>query len=310
VLEAHGYGADDAARQARVTEVMGEVLLPGDQAFLRRYPHQLSGGQQQRVGIAMAFACRPSVIVLDEPTTGLDVSTQSHVLATVREITKAHGAAALYVTHDLAVVATLADRVAVMYAGRLVEEGPTDELFRDAAHPYTRRLLAAIPQIDAKRALVGIAGRAPSPGSRPSGCAFAPRCQLAEEACTAAFPALVDVGPGHRARCRRIADVRGRPRLVGAAIVDPDLAPGEAPVLAVRNMHISYGQIQVVHGIDLALARQECLAIVGESGSGKTTLARTIAGLHREREGDVLLDGVPLAASSRERSKDVRRRIQ
>jgi peptide/nickel transport system ATP-binding protein len=310
VLEAHGYGADDAARRARVVEVMGEVLLPGDQTFLRRYPHQLSGGQQQRVGIAMAFACRPSVIVLDEPTTGLDVSTQSHVLATVREITKAHGAAALYVTHDLAVVATLADRVAVMYAGRLVEEGPTEELFRDAAHPYTRRLLAAIPQIDAKRALVGIAGRAPSPGSRPPGCAFAPRCQLAEEACTAAFPALVDVGPGHRARCRRIADVRGRPRLVGAAMVDPDLAPGEAPVLAVRNMRISYGQLEVVHGVDLALARQECLAIVGESGSGKTTLARTIAGLHREREGDVLLDGVPLAASSRERSKEVRRRIQ
>ena len=114
---------------------MSEVLLPSTPQFLRRYPHQLSGGQQQRVGLAMAFACRPAVIVLDEPTTGLDVSTQAHVLDTVRDLCHDHGVAALYVTHDLAVVANLADRVAVMYAGRIVEEGPTADALRPTGPP-------------------------------------------------------------------------------------------------------------------------------------------------------------------------------
>src|SRR5207253_4515014 len=132
-LAAHRFGANEAARQERLSEMLDEVLLPSDRAFLRRYPHQLSGGQQQRIGLAMAFACRPRVIVLDEPTTGLDVTTQSHILETVRELCKLHGVAALYVSHDLAVVAVLADRVAVMYAGRMVEVGPQAPLFRAAA---------------------------------------------------------------------------------------------------------------------------------------------------------------------------------
>src|SRR5262249_16748393 len=170
VLEAHGFGENDKARTDRLAEMMREVLLPDDPAYLRRYPHELSGGQQQRVGLAMAFACRPRVIVLDEPTTGLDVTTQAHVLNTVRDLTQMHRTAALYVTHDLAVVATLATRVAVMYAGRVVEVGPADELFHASAHPYTRRLIGAIPHISGRRQLAGIPGRAPSPGSRPAGC--------------------------------------------------------------------------------------------------------------------------------------------
>ena len=135
VLEQHGFGANAKERQDRVTQVMSEVALPAGPEFLRRYPHQLSGGQQQRVGLAMAFACRPAVIVLDEPTTGLDVSTQSHVLATVRDLCHQHGVAALYVTHDLAVVANLADRVAVMYAGRIVEQGPDPDDLRPSPAP-------------------------------------------------------------------------------------------------------------------------------------------------------------------------------
>src|SRR6185436_3652612 len=125
-LEAHAFGTTQAERRTRLSEMLEEVLLPDDASFLRRYPHQLSGGQQQRVGLAMAFACRPRVIVLDEPTTGLDVTTQAHVLETVRMLCRAHGVAALYVSHDLAVVAALADRVAVMYAGRVVEIGARD----------------------------------------------------------------------------------------------------------------------------------------------------------------------------------------
>src|SRR5579871_6616007 len=145
-LIAHGYGASAGERQVRLMEMLDEVLLPQDPSFLRRYPHQLSGGQQQRVGLAMAFACRPRVIVLDEPTTGLDVTTQAHVLQTVRHLCDAHGVAALYVSHDLGVVATLANRVAVIYAGRLVELGAVHELFQAAAHPYTRRLVESIPE--------------------------------------------------------------------------------------------------------------------------------------------------------------------
>ncbi len=206
-LEAHHYGSNDGERTARVAEMMREVALPDDKKYLRRYPHELSGGQQQRVGLAMAFACRPRLIVLDEPTTGLDVTTQAHVLATVRELADAHGTAALYVSHDLAVVATLATRVAVMYAGRIVELGQTESLFHGAAHPYTRRLIAAIPHLSGRRALVGIPGRAPSPGKRPNGCAFAPRCTLVEPACEAEMPALRIVEPDHGARCIKAEQV-------------------------------------------------------------------------------------------------------
>ena len=137
-LEVHDWGGSDQVRRERVGEMMREVSLPDDPAFLRRYPHQLSGGQQQRVSIAMAFACKPAVVVLDEPTTGLDVTTQAHVLATVRRITSLEGAAALYVSHDLSVVSSLADRVAVMYAGRLVEQGTAEMIFTAAAPSRTR----------------------------------------------------------------------------------------------------------------------------------------------------------------------------
>src|SRR5205807_6772806 len=200
-LDVHGYGDDGKARDERVAEMMREVLLPDDPAYLRRYPHELSGGQQQRVGLAMAFACRPPVIVLDEPTTGLDVTTQAHVLNTVRELTELHRSAALYVTHDLAVVATLATRVAVMYAGRIIELGPAGEMFQASSHPYTQRLIVAIPHLTGGRELVGIAGHAPSPGRRPPGCAFEPRCTFAIPQCREAVPDLRPIAEVHDVRC-------------------------------------------------------------------------------------------------------------
>ncbi len=207
ILEVHGFGSSTADREARLAEMMAEVLLPSDKQFLRRYPHQLSGGQQQRVAIAMAFANRPKVIVLDEPTTALDVTTQAHVLDTVRDLTKSYGVAALYITHDLAVVSNLADRIAVMYAGRVVEIGTRDELFADGHHPYTRKLLASIPDITGERALRGIPGWAPRPGQRPSGCAFTPRCDWAIDQCGEEYPPVEEVSPGHRVRCWRYEEV-------------------------------------------------------------------------------------------------------
>ena len=309
-LEVHGIGSGGGERRERVAEMMREVALPDDPRFLRRYAHELSGGQQQRIGLAMAFACRPRVIVLDEPTTGLDVTTQAHVLETVRDLAAAHSVAALYVSHDLAVVGTLAARVAVMYAGRIVELGPADELFRAAAHPYTRRLLAAVPHLAGRRELVGIPGRAPSPGHRPVGCFFAPRCAMVEDRCTTALPELRSVAGGHSVRCVRAEEVRTQVSAhVGAAGELAD-APVADAVLALVGVNAGYLGFNVVHDVNLTLAPHECLALVGESGSGKTTIARSIAGLHRERSGEILLRGQPLAASARARPRDVRRSIQ
>jgi peptide/nickel transport system ATP-binding protein len=310
VLETHSFGAGQNDRRERVAEMMREVALPDAPAYLRRYPHELSGGQQQRVGLAMAFACRPRVIVLDEPTTGLDVTTQAHVLGTVRELAALHGAAALYVSHDLAVVGTLAVRVAVMYAGRIVELGSADELFAAAAHPYTRRLVAAIPHLSGRRALVGIPGRAPSPGSRPNGCFFAPRCTYVQPACEVALPDLRMVGDKHSVRCVRAEEVRGQAAVAAGAAEEISAGGVGDAVLSLRGVHAGYGELTVVHDVSLEVSPQECLALVGESGSGKTTLARSVAGLHRQRTGEILLRGTPLALSSRGRPREARREIQ
>jgi peptide/nickel transport system ATP-binding protein len=308
-LRVHDYGADDAARRSRISETMREVLLPDDDDFRRRYPHELSGGQQQRVAIAMAFACKPAVVVLDEPTTGLDVTTQAHVLETIRRMTRAEGAAALYVTHDLAVVANLADRVAVMYAGLVVEQGPASEIFARAAHPYTRRLLAAIPRIEDARDLLGIPGRAPAPGQRPSGCPFAPRCELAIPACSAAIPAAVVVADRHEARCLRVEEALASVSTTRVRTAREARGQHDA-LLEVTAVDASYGSLEVVHQVTFTLERGQCVALVGESGSGKTTIARSIAGLHGEWKGEICFDGSLLPASPRQRSLDTRRRIQ
>jgi peptide/nickel transport system ATP-binding protein len=308
VLEFHNFGGSDAARRARVIEVMSEVLLPSTPEFLRRYPHQLSGGQQQRVGLAMAFACRPSVIVLDEPTTGLDVSTQAHVLTTIRELCHAHSVAALYVTHDLAVVANLADRVAVMYAGRIVEQGPAEELFLNPCHPYTRHLIAAAPDMSTEHEMIGLSGRAPAPGRRPVGCSFASRCELATDACRAEFPAEQEVAPGRLVRCIRPFEIPERTQHV--AVHSSPIAASATHALMVRDLCASYTRHQVVHNVNLHVDRGECLALVGESGSGKTTLSRSIGGLHREWTGEILLGSERLAPSARDRTTAQRLRIQ
>jgi peptide/nickel transport system ATP-binding protein len=310
VIEAHGTHRGSAVSE-RVAEMMREVALPDDRAFLKRYPHELSGGQQQRVGLAMAFANRPRLIVLDEPTTGLDVTTQAHVLATVRELATLHDVAALYVSHDLAVVATLAERVAVMYAGRVVEIGGAEELFRSAGHPYTRRLVGAIPRLTGGRSLVGIPGHAVSPGRRPPGCSFAPRCTLRIDRCEEAMPPLLPVGPGHAVRCIRaelvLAEAQSR---VGDPIEMPADDEADLPALRLTDVVASYGQNEILHSVSLSLAGHECLALVGESGSGKTTVARAIAGLHRNWTGTIALGGTELPRAARQRSSEARRRIQ
>ena len=314
ILEVHGFGSSAADREARLAQMMAEVLLPSDKAFLRRYPHQLSGGQQQRVAIAMAFANRPKVIVLDEPTTALDVTTQAHVLDTVRDLTRSYGVAALYITHDLAVVANLADRIAVMYAGRVVEIGTRDELFDAGHHPYTRKLLASIPDITGERALRGIPGWAPRPGQRPSGCAFTPRCDWAIDKCTEEFPPVEQVSPGHRVRCWRYEEVGAQRYTDDIQLRDKSLSERAAEVsqiISVRNVVAYYQHKETLHDITISLSERRCLSLVGESGSGKTTLARCIAGLHPHKiVGDIEFMGKPLARDARGRSRATRQAIQ
>jgi len=308
-LDAHAGGQSDAERDARLQEALGEVALPSDDGFLARYPHQLSGGQQQRVAIAMAFACRPNVIVCDEPTTGLDVTTQARVLETVRDLCRSHSVAALYVSHDLAVVAELADRVAVMYAGRIVEAGTRDQLFGAARHPYTRRLLRAVPDLEGKRAVVGIPGFAPLPGRRPEWCFFEPRCTLATDVCRSAFPPAFEFEPGHRARCYHTDEAqREVPVEGGVDEVHVDRKP--EVVLGIRGLDAHYGTRATLFGIELEVHRHECLALVGESGSGKTTLARCVAGLHKDYTGAVVLGDDELPPAARSRSDAARKQIQ
>ena len=314
ILEAHGFGSSAAEREARLAEMMAEVLLPSDTKFLRRYPHQLSGGQQQRVAIAMAFANRPKVIVLDEPTTALDVTTQAHVLDTIRDLTRSYGVAALYVTHDLAVVSNLADRIAVMYAGRVVETGTRDELFAAGQHPYTRKLLASIPDVTGERALRGIPGWAPRPGQRASGCAFTPRCDWAVDRCSEEFPPVEGPSPGHTVRCWRWREVGAQTAEQDFVLRDKTGAlsePQEATVISVRDLTAFYQRKETLHGIDVSIRERRCLALVGESGSGKTTLARCIAGLHPHKiVGDIEFRGAALARDARNRPRATRQAIQ
>ncbi len=307
VLEAHDFGGSTEARKARIKEMMAEVLLPGDDEYLERYPHQLSGGQQQRVGLAMAFACRPSVIVLDEPTTGLDVSTQEHVLKTIRKLTRDHGVAALYITHDLAVIADLADDVAVMYSGRVVEQGEVAEIFKNPAHPYTRHLVAAAPDIASKKSIIGLAGRAQSPGKRPVGCAFAARCELVEDACRVEFPKMVAIGGRQTAACIKATQVASVS--VGSAKPVSARKVGE-PVVELVSVSAGYSGNTVVHDVSLTIRKGECLALVGESGSGKTTVSRAIGGLHREWTGLIRLNGRELKTMARQRAVADRLAIQ
>jgi peptide/nickel transport system ATP-binding protein len=305
-LRVHAGAAADP--DARVAEVLREVRLDAVPGLLRRYPHQLSGGQQQRVGLAMAFACRPALIVLDEPTTGLDVSTQRHILDTMRSLCHGYGVAAVYVSHDLAVVSELVAEVAVMYAGRIVEAGPAPLLFHRPLHPYTRGLLASVPTPDGSGRLTGIPGQQPAPGQRGPGCTFAPRCGLALAQCRDREPEQV-VLSGRAVRCWRAAEAAAVPEGRPARPALRTAAPGTA-VLSLRGVCASYGPAPVLSAIDLDVPAGSCTAIVGESGSGKTTLARCIIGLHRNWTGEITLHGSPLAHSARQRPTLVLKQIQ
>jgi peptide/nickel transport system ATP-binding protein len=306
--ELRGIGTAESRLEA-ARAGLAEVGLPNDDEFLKRYAHQLSGGQVQRVALAMAFLPKPKVLVLDEPTTGLDVTTQKMVLDTMAELCRTHRVSALYVTHDLAVVANIADRVAVMYAGQIVELGPKDKIFGTPAHPYTRALLDSIPHLSQARALTGIPGRTPAPGARPGGCRFNDRCAYAVDGCRAAVPELRTLGPDHEVRCIRVEEIGAWDINLGT-VPDADPDKPRDVILSVQGLNVFYGRKRVVHDVSFDLAKGEVVALVGESGSGKTTISRSVGGLHKDWTGSIQFEGRELAKSARQRSAEDRRRLQ
>lgn len=207
-IRVHRKELNRHAADARAVELLASVGVPQPRVRKRDYPHELSGGLRQRVMLAMALANRPRLLIADEPTTALDVTTQAQILELLADLQRAARLALLLVTHDLGVVAGLADRVVVMYAGRVVEQGRVDDIFERARHPYTRGLLAAMPRLGSGRStLTQIPGSPPNPAALPPGCAFHPRCSFAIDACRGDVPALVEVGPGHHAACIRAGEL-------------------------------------------------------------------------------------------------------
>jgi oligopeptide/dipeptide ABC transporter ATP-binding protein len=199
----HRPELDERTVEREVVAMLDKVRIPEPAARVKAYPHQISGGMRQRVMIAMALAARPDILIADEPTTALDVTIQAQILSLMRDLQADTGTAIIFITHDLGVIAALCHRVAVMYAGRIVESAAVDALFRNPRHPYTGGLLAAIPRLDRtpKAPLATIEGTVPAPGAMPAGCRFANRCPQVMDRCRLAPPPLVDVGKGHQVAC-------------------------------------------------------------------------------------------------------------
>jgi peptide/nickel transport system ATP-binding protein len=294
-------------------EWLESVHLPGDDLFGRRYPHQLSGGQQQRVCIASALACGPDVVVLDEPTTGLDVVTQARILRELVRLRDEQDVSMVYITHDLSVVAQIANRIAVMYAGRIIEEGPAEQVLARPRHPYTRGLLASTPDHVHTRPLQPMPGIAMGVGDRPAGCAFAERCPQRVDRCVTEMPEFFALAGEQRARCFEWERTPA-PAAAGADLARRATEADREVVLEVKNLAAEHRSRReaVVAASDISFAVDKgcCVALVGESGSGKTTIARTIVGLHPPAAGEILLTGEALPGQARKRSPEQRRRIQ
>ena len=302
-------GVERANRRDRAIELLDRVGIPGPSQRLTAYPHQLSGGMKQRVSIAMALAGEPDVLIADEPTTALDITIQSQILALLREIQASTDMAMLLITHDLGVVAKTADEVGVMYAGHLVERAPAATFFAKPHHPYTQGLFAAISGLGSrKRALSVIPGAVPNPGALPVGCRFQSRCSNVWDECVTRLPALREHCENHWVRCHlydQQPPIVPKP-LVNEAVDETDTPSlvngGVTPLLTLDDVRVEFPMgtgffrrgadtVRAVNGVSLSISPSRTLAVVGESGCGKSTLAKAIVGLLNVRDGAVSLEG-------------------
>lgn len=332
-------GFDRRAAFDRAVEMLKAVDIPAPRRRAAEYPYQLSGGMRQRVMIAMALACNPKVLIADEPTTALDVTVQAQIFDLLKEIQKRNKTAIIFITHDMGSIAEMADRVAVMYAGRKVEDGPVDQILGNPRHPYTQGLIACVPHLEVKptrgrRPLAEILGVVPSLLGRAIGCPFTPRCQHAMPQCREQVPPVVEVGMGHTTACwlaaasaktalepqERTADVAvktGTTADTGAEVaVDAD-----TPLLRVQDLKIHFRRrrknpfgakslVHAVDGISFDIRRGTTFGLVGESGSGKTTTGLGIMRLAPITSGRVILDGDDITELKGEVLRLLRRRMQ
>jgi peptide/nickel transport system ATP-binding protein len=302
-------GLHGAAAEARGVELLQQVGIPDAPRRLHEYPFQLSGGMKQRVMIAMALAGQPQLLVADEPTTALDVTIQAQVLQLLRDTQQQDGMALLLITHDLGVVAEMAHRVAVMYAGHIVEQATRAQLFSAPAHPYTQKLFAALPVAGRSgEKLAAIPGSVPPLHAIPQGCRFAPRCDRAWELCHAEAPAWSVLADGHGVRCHLYRADAGMPAMreaqaaatvAGHAAARREPAP---PLLQVADLRVHFpirqgvlqrtvGQVRAVDGVSLEIGQGRTLALVGESGCGKTTVGKALLQLVKPTAGSVRFAG-------------------
>ncbi|MEY3423784.1 MAG: hypothetical protein RIS81_494 [Actinomycetota bacterium] len=305
VFELNGVSSSDAMMMAE--QALTRVQIADPARVLRRYAHQLSGGMAQRVVIAMALASNPRLLVMDEPTTGLDATVEAEVLDLVRELRRDTGTAVLFISHNLGVIRNMCDRVGVLYAGALVEQGATSELFSNPSHPYTVGLLRCIPRGGLHKStdrLDTIPGTPPALGTNFDGCVFAARCSLADDKCRTQFPEMVTINGSHVARCFHSDKAGSMPRSIEQIEYAPQSTGHKAQVgdtlLNISHLSKVFNQdgskVRVINDVSLTLGVGETLGLVGESGSGKTTIAKLVLGLTPPEEGGVVtLDGKGLA---------------
>jgi peptide/nickel transport system ATP-binding protein len=326
-------GLDRPAAAEATEQMLATVRIADPAAVMRRYPHELSGGMAQRVVIAMALAASPELLILDEPTTALDATVEAEVLDLIAALRTEFGTSVLFISHNLAVIAKVCDRVGVLYAGTMVEEGGASTIFKKPAHPYTVGLLRSVPRRGQRKdhgPLPVIPGFLPRPDEVGAGCVFASRCPLVIEKCRTSEPPLFTVEPGRVSRCYRWTEAENDDGTVaayaaagaasGAADDGPAAVPGSEPadvgaaepVVALRHVSKTFpGGVRALADVSLDIPAGQTLGLVGESGSGKTTLARVLLGLISPDEGSVVnLGGTALAPSARRRSRAQLRALQ
>ena len=300
----------DAIKKA--SEMLELVGIPAERG--REYPHQFSGGMKQRVVIAMALACSPKLLLADEPTTALDVTIQAQVLEMMNDLKKEFDSAMLLITHDLGVVAETCDKVAIMYAGEIVESGSLHDIFEACAHPYTRGLFGSLPSLERdERRLHPIHGMMPDPAHLPEGCRFHPRCPYADERCKAERPPLTTLSDGHQCRCFHTERVTAEVPEDDAPAVEVETRERK-PLLEVQHLKKYFktgnGMLHAVDDVTFTIDEGRTLGVVGESGCGKSTLGRTVLGLLGATDGRVLFRGEDVTDAKGRRRKALQKQMQ